>query len=99
MIEEIFFILHVVDGIHIIIHNVVRKKYTYMYSNTNNNIIILILVRISLNLGLIIQILFCQVLENGNRYKIEIFSLNLFFKRLSNDISQFAVAENFVISA
>ena len=44
MIEEIHFILHVANGIHIIIHKVIW--YNYTYSNTNTNISILILVRI-----------------------------------------------------
>ena len=44
MIEEILFILHFANGIHITIHNVIRYKYTY--SNTNTSINICILVRI-----------------------------------------------------
>ena len=44
MMEEILFILLVVDGLHIKIHNVDIKKYNYMYSNTYNNMIIYILV-------------------------------------------------------
>ena len=42
MIEEVHFILHVANGIHIIIHNV--HRYTYMISYTNTGIIICILV-------------------------------------------------------
>ena len=44
MIEEILIILHVADGIHIIIHNVIW--YNYMNSNTKTSIIILIFVQI-----------------------------------------------------
>ena len=44
MIEEIHFILHVANGIHIIIHNV--KWYNYTNSNKNNSIFIRIHVRI-----------------------------------------------------
>ena len=44
MIEEIHFILHIVNGIHIIIHNV--TWYNYMNSNTNTSIIIRIPVQI-----------------------------------------------------
>ena len=43
MIEEIHFILHVVNGIYIIILNVIW--YTYTYSNTNISLFILIFVR------------------------------------------------------
>ena len=54
MVEEILFILHVVNGIYIIIHNVIW--YTYIYSNTctnkssytYSNIFILILVQLSI---------------------------------------------------
>ena len=69
-----------------------------MNSYTINSIIILIFVRIGSTFGIIIQILSCQFLENGNRYRIEIFGVNLFFNRLSNDISHFVVAQNFIIS-
>ena len=86
MIEEILFILHVVNGIHMIIHNVIWCKY--MYSNN----IIVILVRISLIFGVIIQIIFCQFLENGNRYNVEFSNVHYYFNELSNDISHFVVA-------
>ena len=46
MIEGIHFILHVVNGILIVIHNVGTKKYNYMYSNTYTSLIICIFVRI-----------------------------------------------------
>ena len=42
MIVEIHFILHVVNGIHITIHNVIW--YNYVNSYTNTTIIICILV-------------------------------------------------------
>ena len=48
MIEEIFFLLHVVDGIYKTIHNVVRKKVYLHVLKTNRSIIILILVQISI---------------------------------------------------
>ena len=35
---------------------------------------------------------FCQFLENGKRYKAEIFSVHLYFDKLSNDISHVVVA-------
>ena len=92
MTEEIHFIFHVANGIHIIIHNVIRYNYTY-----SNNIII-ILVQISLTIHILVQILFCQFLENGNRYNVEIFCVNLFFNGLLNDISHFVVTQNFIIS-
>ena len=65
--------------------------FTYTYSKTNNSIIFRILEQISLIFGINIQILFCQIFENGNRYKAEVFSVNLFFNRLSDDISHFVV--------
>ena len=43
-IEEILFILHLVDGTYIIIHNVTR--YNYTNSHTNNGIIIRLVVQI-----------------------------------------------------
>ena len=67
MIEEIHFISHVVNGIYTIIHNVIW--YTYTYSNN----IIRIFVQKSLTILILVQILFCQFLENGNIYKVEIF--------------------------
>ena len=75
-IEKIFFILHVDNGIHITIHNVIW--YNNTYSHSNKKILILKFVRINLIFGIIIQILFCKFLENGNRYKVEIFSVNFF---------------------
>ena len=44
-----------------------------MNTNTNTSIIICIFVRISLGFGKILQILFCQFLENGNIDRVEIF--------------------------
>ena len=41
---------------------------------------------------------FLAFLEDGNRYKVEIFSVNLIFKVLSNFKSHFVVAQNFIIS-
>ena len=38
-------------------------------------------------------------LENANRYKVQIFSVNITFNGLSNDISHFVVAQNFVMSS
>ena len=89
---EILFILHVVNGIHITIHNVDTKKYNYMNSKTNTSIIIRIFVSISLIILKLVQILFYQFLENGNRYRLQTFMVNYFFKRLSNDISFIFVA-------
>ena len=37
-------------------------------------------------------------LEDGERYKTEIFSINITFDDLSNDISFVFVAQNFIIS-
>ena len=74
MTEEIHFILHVVNGIHIIIHNVIW--YNYMNSNTNTSTIIRILVPISLDILILVQILFGQFLENSDRYRIQFFSVN-----------------------
>ena len=42
MTEEIHFILHVANGIYILIHNV--DSYNYMHTNTNTSIFIRILV-------------------------------------------------------
>ena len=47
---------------------------------------------------LLLQLLFCQFLENGNRYEVDIFSVHLYFNELSNDISHFVVSQNFIIS-
>ena len=41
---------------------------------------------------------FFNFLENANRYKIEIFRVNITFDGLSNDISLIVVAQNFIIS-
>ena len=41
---------------------------------------------------------FVNFLEDGNRYKVEIFSVYLTFKELSDDISFVFVAQNFAIS-
>ena len=41
---------------------------------------------------------FINFLEDGNRYRAEIFSVYLTFNKLSNDISHFVIAQNFVIS-
>ena len=75
-----------------------------MNTYKNNNIIIIIFVwilfilQISLIILIPVQVLFCQFLENGNRYKAEIFNVHLYFNKLSNDISHFDVAQNFTIS-
>ena len=37
-------------------------------------------------------------LEDGKRYKVEIFSVYLLFNELSKNISHFVVTQNFVIS-
>ena len=88
MIEEIHFTFHVVNGIYKIFHKLIEKQYSYTYSYTNDDIEILILV----------QILFCQFLEIGNRYRVEFFSINLIFNGLSNEISHFVVGQKFKIS-
>ena len=44
------------------------------------------------------QMLTINFLEDGNRYRSEIFSVNITFNGLSNDISHFVVAQNFIIS-
>ena len=67
MIEEFFSCLHVVIGILKTIHNVIRYNYTYSY--TNNSIFI----------HKLVSILFCQFLENDNRYKVENFGKKLSF--------------------
>ena len=36
-------------------------------------------------------------LEDSNRYRVENFSVHLYFNELSNDISHFDVAQNFLI--
>ena len=41
---------------------------------------------------------FVSFLEDYNRYSVETFMVNLFFNGLSNDISHFVVAQNFIIS-
>ena len=43
-------------------------------------------------------IVFANFLEDGDRYKAEIFRVYLTFNGLSNDISHFALAQNFIIS-
>ena len=42
---------------------------------------------------------FVNFLEENNRYMVELFSVNLIFNGLSNDISHFVLAETFIISA
>ena len=42
--------------------------------------------------------LLCQFLENDNRYRVEIFSVNLVFNELLNDISHVVLAQNFIIT-
>ena len=41
---------------------------------------------------------FDKILEDYNRYKVEIFSVNIIFDDLSNGVSHFVVAQNFIIS-
>ena len=41
---------------------------------------------------------FVNFLKDYNRYEAEIFSVYITFNELSNDISHFVVAQNFVIS-
>ena len=41
---------------------------------------------------------FVKFLEDYNRYKFENFRLYYFLNRLWNDISQYVVAQNFIIS-
>ena len=41
---------------------------------------------------MLVQILICQILENGNRYKVEFFNVYLTFHELSKNISHFVVA-------
>ena len=38
-----------------------------------------------------------KFLEDYNRYKVEIFSVNITFDDLSNDVSHFVLAQNFII--
>ena len=57
----------------------------------SNSIFNCIFVKIILILLLILQKLFCRFLENGNRYRVEIFSVHLSFNDLSNDVSHFVV--------
>ena len=42
---------------------------------------------------------FVEFLEEYNKYEIENFSVYLTFNKLSNDISHFVIAQNFVISS
>ena len=48
--------------------------------------------------NLVIYHKFVNFLEDHNRYRAEIFSVHLYFNKLSNDILHFVVAQNFVIS-
>ena len=41
---------------------------------------------------------FVNFFENGNRYRIEKFRVNCFFKGLSNDTTVFVPAQKFIIS-
>ena len=41
---------------------------------------------------------FINFLEDENRYKAVIFNVHLYFNKLSNGISHFAIAQNFIIS-
>ena len=41
---------------------------------------------------------FVNFFEDCNRYGVEIFSVNVFFKGLSNDIANFVLSQNFIIS-
>ena len=50
MMNEIFFILHVVNGIHKIFHNVIWYIYTNSYSNNSVNIPILVQILFSENI-------------------------------------------------
>ena len=70
MIEEIQSILHVTNGICITIYNVIWYNHMYSY------IIIIILVQVILFFGVIIQIIICQILENGDRYNFEFFNVH-----------------------
>ena len=45
-----------------------------MNSYTNTSIVICILVQISLIFLILVQILFCQFLENGDRCQVEVFN-------------------------
>ena len=63
-----------------------------MNSNKNTSITIFKFVRITLIFLLLLQILFCRFLENGNRYRVDIFSVYLTFNGLSKNISHFVVA-------
>ena len=62
--------------------------YSYMNSNKNNKICNLTCFFILL----LLQILFCRFLENGNRYKAEIFNVHFYYNKLSKNISHFFVA-------
>ena len=57
------------------------------FRRTNGVIIFHKFVQISLIFRKIVQILFCQFLENGNRNRVEIFRVHLFLDGLSDDIS------------
>ena len=48
----------------------------YTYSNTNNNINLRIFVRKSLFVQILVQVLLCQFLENGDRYRSQHFKVN-----------------------
>ena len=74
MIEDIFFILHVVNGLFITIHNV--KWYNYTNTNTINDINILIFVQKSFNISYICVNTNLLVSRDYNRYNVEILSVN-----------------------
>ena len=69
-----------------------------MYSDANTSIILRILVQINLIIPVPVQIIIYFFFGSGDRYRIEIFSINVFFNELSNDISHFIVTYNFMIS-
>ena len=62
-----------------------------MNTYKKNSIIICILVWISLIFLILLQILFCYFLEDGNRYRAENFSVYLTSDGLSKNISHFVV--------
>ena len=61
MIEEIHFILHVINGIDMIFHNVVWYKYTNTNTNINKNFRILVQIRIIIFFLKLVQITIISV--------------------------------------
>ena len=88
MTEEILFILHVVNGIDIIIHNVIGYNYTTTYKKISINILILVQTPFTSHIQIrIIIIVFILVQISISSLTIpEVLSLNSIFQNPYNDI-------------